>query len=213
MIGVGESVDELLREHLSISRCLVQIQMPRMTDGEVKDIINTGISRLNMTITDEALIEIISISKGLPYYTHLIGLNATRNALSNLSLNINIDDIKASINKAIEDSNHSIKTGYYNAIRSGKKGNLFADVLLSCALADVDKMGEFSCQSLKIPLKDITGKDYEIPAFAQHLKEFTEEKRGQILIKTGVKKRFRYKFSDPLMQPFIIMQGIKENKI
>ena len=62
-------------------------------------------------------------------------------------------------------------------------------------------------------IRQITGKDYEIPNFAQHLSEFADAKRGKILTKTGDKRRYRYRFSDPLMQPFVIMKGIAANRV
>ena len=38
-------------------------------------------------------------------------------------------------------------------------------------------------------------------------------KRGSVLKKSGVKRRFRYRFTDPLMQPFVIMKGLADGKI
>jgi hypothetical protein len=62
-------------------------------------------------------------------------------------------------------------------------------------------------------MQKVTGKVYQIPAYAKHLDEFPSHTRGNILIKTGVRKRFRYKFKDPLMQSYVIMQGILSGKI
>jgi hypothetical protein len=59
----------------------------------------------------------------------------------------------------------------------------------------------------------ITGKPYEIPSFAQHLNEFSDPKRGNILKKIGASRRFRYRFSNPLMQPFVVMTGFADGKI
>jgi hypothetical protein len=53
--------------------------------------------------------------------------------------------------------------------------------------------------------------DQMIPSFARHLNEFTEDKRGPILKKIGTPRRFR--FINPLMQPYVIMQGCQQGKI
>jgi hypothetical protein len=90
---------------------------------------------------------------------------------------------------------------------------LFADVLLSCALARSDDMGTFAAQDVRAPMKVVTGKPYEIPAFAQHLNEFSEIKRGNILKKQGQNRRFRYRFTNPLMPPFVIMKGFSDKKV
>lgn len=59
----------------------------------------------------------------------------------------------------------------------------------------------------------MTGRDYEIPAFARHLKEFASEKRGYALIKTGTKGRTFYRFENPLLQPFTILHGLERGLI
>jgi len=96
---------------------------------------------------------------------------------------------------------------------SPKKDNLFSDVLLSCAMAEPDELGYFAAADVREPMRTVTGKDYQIPSFSQHLKEFTEEKRGPILQKIGTPRRYRFRFINPLMQPYIIMKGVAGGKI
>ncbi|MCE4544572.1 MULTISPECIES: hypothetical protein [unclassified Caballeronia] len=81
---------------------------------------------------------------------------------------------------------------------SPRKDNLFADVLLACAMAPADQMGYFAAQDIRAHIQLITGKDYQIPSFSKHLKEFCEEKRGPILKKIGTARRFRFRFINPL---------------
>ena len=213
LIGVGESVDRLINDHQSVSRALVQIQMPRMTPQEIEAIIVKSLERLNnMTISPTTLNKIKTLAKGLPHYAHLIGLHASRDALDKMSMKITDENLTNAFTQALEDCQHSIRTSYYNAIRSTKSVSLFEDVLLACAIVDVNELGEFSASDLRMPMQKITGKAYKIPAYAQHLSEFCDIKRGNILIKSGQIKKFRYKFSDPLMQPFIIMQGMLNGK-
>jgi len=56
-------------------------------------------------------------------------------------------------------------------------------------------------------------KPYEIPAFSQHLNAFCENARGPVLQRTGTARRYRFRFENPLMQPFVIMDGIKKGLI
>ena len=81
LIGVADSVDELIQGHQSIERALVQVPMPRMSDGEVKEIVVKGLSRLQMGIEPDSLDELIALSQGLPYITHLLALHTARAAL------------------------------------------------------------------------------------------------------------------------------------
>ena len=166
-----------------------------------------------MSIDQNVLQHMAKLSKGLPHYADLLGLHATRNALDNQSLVIKGDNFEKAIIQSLEDAQYSIKTDYHNAIRSAHKDNLFSDVLLACALAPLDDMGEFAAQELRPPLQQITSKFYDIPSYARHLTEFSEDKRGNILIKSGEKRSYRYKFADPLMQPYVTMQGLIDKKI
>lgn len=213
LIGVGDSIEQLIQEHQSVTRALVQVQMPRMNINEIKEILLKGFKSLGMEITSEALQQICLLAQGLPHYAHLIGLHASRDALSNYSLNIDRANVEHAITKALEDAQHSIKTVYHRAISSSRKDSLFPEVLLSCALANSNELGEFSAQDVRTEMQKITGKPYGISAFGQHLNDFANEKRGGVLIKTGQKRRFKYRFNDPLMQPYIIMQGLKNNRI
>ena len=92
---------------------------------------------------------------------------------------------------------------------SPQTGNLFGQVL-ACARAKTDDFGYFAAADVREPMSKIMKKRYEIPSFARHLSSFCQPERGCMLRKEGEKHRYRYRFSDPLMQPFVIMKGIVE---
>lgn len=74
IVGVAEDISFLIKEHESIARCLVQIRMPRMKQEELATIITSRLRANGMRITDDAIWLATYLSRGLPYYTHLIGL-------------------------------------------------------------------------------------------------------------------------------------------
>jgi hypothetical protein len=47
----------------------------------------------------------------------------------------------------------------------------------------------------------------------QHLKSLCEEDRGEILQQIGTDRKFRYRFVEPMMQPFILIQGLRTGQI
>ncbi len=83
----------------------------------------------------------------------------------------------------------------------------------ACALADADEFGYFAAADLRAPLKKVTGKDYDIPSFSRHLSAFSSESRQQILQLKGEKNQRRFRFKDPLMQPYVIMRGVRDGLI
>jgi hypothetical protein len=91
---------------------------------------------------------------------------------------------------------------------SPRRENLYAQVLLACALARCDDLGYFAAADVRKPMSRIMGRSYEIPAFSRHLNDFCEATRGPILTKIGTRRRFRFRFITPLMQPYVIMKGL-----
>jgi Cdc6-like AAA superfamily ATPase len=212
LVGVGDSIDQLIEDHASVARALKQIQMPRMAPEEISGIIQKGLAMLGMTISPPVINRIVLLARGLPHYAHLIGLHGSRAAIDARSLEVDSASVNRGIEKALQDAQQKIRTDYRLATQSVKKHTLFSDVLLASALAEADERGFFTASAIRKPLRQITGRNYEIPNFAQHLAEFSGEKRGFILRREG-ENRYKYRFSDPLMQPYVIMLGLQNSRI
>lgn len=212
LVGVADSVSELIAEHSSVERALLQIHMPRMTKEEILETLNIALSKTDLTMTENAKELISKLSKGLPHYAHSLGLNSARIVVRSLRTNITKEDVKVSIKQLLTNAQESISKAYHKAV-SGQKGNLYPQVLLACALAPTDFLGYFSAADAREPLSKIMKKRYEIPAFAPHLHTFCSEGKGQILHKIETSNRNRFRFANPLIQPFVIMRGIDEGLI
>ena len=214
IIGVAESINELINEHRSIERSLVQIPMPRMSYPEVAEVIDKGMTELEMEIDDQERDIIIHLSQGLPYVAHLLSLHATKSAISRKSRRVQENDIQQGIRVALDDWQQSVKTSYYNATQSHQPGNIYRQVVLACAFAANDDLGYFSAANVRSPLNHIiSSRTYDIPSYARHLKQLSEPKRGRLLHRTGSERKFRYRFNNPLMKPYIIMKGLDEGII
>ncbi len=53
----------------------------------------------------------------------------------------------------------------------------------------------------------------DIQAYIRHLGKFSDGERGPVLEKEGTIRRFQYKFSDPLMQPYVLLKGLADRLI
>lgn len=207
LVGVADTVDELLEEHESVERAPVQIPVPRMSRQELAEIIDQGLEQLGMTIEPESSERITLLSRGLPHYTHLLALHSARNALDDESLEIRAPHTAAAISQGLEDAQQSVKSTYHRAVSSPRKDSLYVQVLLACALAKTDERGFFAPADVRAPLSKIMGKRYDIPRFMRHLNEFSQEQRGRVLERSGAPRKYRYRFSNPLMQPFVTLHG------
>ena len=211
VVGVADTVSELIAEHESIDRSLVQIPVPRMELQELYELLDKGTSKLTMKLEAKARQRIAGLSQGLPPYTHRLALHATRAAIRKQRRVIKDEDVEHAIRDAVENAQQSLKDNYRKAVSSPQRGNLFGQVLLACARAKTDHFGYFAAADVRKPMSKIMKKQYEIPSFARHLSSFCQPKRGKVLRKEGEKHRYRYRFTDPLMQPFVIMKGIVES--
>jgi Cdc6-like AAA superfamily ATPase len=213
IVGVADSVGDLLREHASIGRPLVEIPMPRMSDDEIDELISKRVARLGMTMTASVLPQIVKYSQGLPHYAHLMGLYACQEAARGRTRSIGPRHLQESIKNCIAKAQQSIRDAYHRATSSPRSDNLFKEVLLACSLAKTDDLGFFAATDVVEPMNQImkiysSPIHYDIPSFARHLKEFCGDDRGKLLERRGVTRRFRYRFRDPLMQPFVTLQGV-----
>ena len=208
LVGVAQSVGDLIKEHESISRALVQILMPRMELSELEEIIDKRLPRVGMNITRSAMAQITALSRGLPHYTHLLGQYSARRAIRNHTLTITEDHVEEAERDCLERVDQSTREQYHKAALSPRQGNIYKEVLLACALAKCDELGFFPAKAVRAPLSLIMRKPYEIAMFGQHLKKLCEYDRGSILEQIGSPRRFRYRFVHPLMQPYVILRGL-----
>src|SRR3954470_3172316 len=72
LVGVARSIGELIGEHASIVRALVQIEMPRMTIAELSEILQKGCERAGLSVAPQVMRDVAVLSEGLPHYTHLL---------------------------------------------------------------------------------------------------------------------------------------------
>lgn len=211
LVGVARSIGDLIGEHQSIVRPPVQVEMPRMSLAELQEVVDNGCRAAGLTASPEATERIGSLSEGLPHYTHLLGLHAGTRVVQDDREVITVADVDAAIPAAV--AKHTIQSDYLKATRSPRSDHLYSLVLLACALAPKNQLGYFSAGSIRNPLESVAGRRIEIPAFARHLKQFLEPERGAVLQRDGEPRRYFYRFSDPIMQPFVLLTGLAEGMI
>ena len=211
LVGVGDSIDQLIAEHRSIERNIVQVPMKRMAKYELLEIIDRGLSNCEeMTIESGPRDRIADYSQGLPYYTHLLARESALAAIEDGRIAITMRDLEVGVKEAVDSKLETTLTAYNTAV-DAPRGEYFKPVLLSCALAHKNDQQWFFARDVVGPLRFITHRQYlDIPAFAKHLKAFCEEDRGKILERKGPPRKVQYRFSKPLMEPYVILRGLAD---
>jgi Cdc6-like AAA superfamily ATPase len=213
LVGVSETVDKLVEDHASIVRAIVQVKVERMKSDELKQILEKAEQALEIRFAQDATSLIVHLSQGLPHYTHLIGLHAVRSAAARFSLSeVQREDVFEALKKAVKQAEQSVAEKHTTAIHSAHKSALYRQVLLACALAASryhDALGYFTPSAVVGPLGSILHKPVTIATFTNHLIEFSQEKRGLILERDGQPWGYRYRFRDPLLVPYVFMDGLE----
>lgn len=212
LVGVAENISDLIEDHASIGRALVQIPLSRMSTSELKEIIQKRASRTVMTFSGDAMWTIIALSRGLPYFTQTLSKQAALHAIDDRRIVVSNDDVEASMDKFIEDTENSFKEAYRDATRSNQD-NYFEQSLLACALAETDDEGFFTANDVVEPYSAIMKEKKRIAHFEKHLRRFSSDEGGNILIKRGGDRQQTFRFTDPMMQPYVIIRGIQSKKI
>ncbi|MBI2846443.1 MAG: ATP-binding protein [Chloroflexi bacterium] len=213
IVGVGESIEELIKEHESISRNIAQIHVEPMTVNELAEIIQKGYKYAELGYEVGLDTKIATLSQGYPHYTHLLGLWSGRHAIEQEPTKVTMRDLELAIPNALQNAEGGLQHQYEKAIISYKKRALFIEILLACALTNKDPLGRFSVNDVQEPLKKITGKVYRTGAYQGHLAKFCDEARGRVLIRSGLKKSYRWRFANPQLIPYIILKGISDGRI
>jgi Cdc6-like AAA superfamily ATPase len=207
LVGVADNVLQLLGAHESIDRALLQVPMPRMSVAEIDGIIQTGLRLCEMSLSGDMRRYVIALSQGLPHYTHTLCHEAAMNSARRGSIHIDQLDVDNALHTIVQ-AKHSVFAAYESAISCPQKTSIHPHVLMACSLAEKEYDGHFGSGAIATKLSAILGKNCNLAVFTRHLSEFCSEKRGNILSKKGEERSYRYRFSDPLMEPYALMAGL-----
>ncbi len=210
VVGVSDSVSDLVRGHQSLIRCSEEVLLPRMGKTELMDLVEKRVAKLGMRMEGNAKWNIINLSKGLPSFGHSLGRGAVLATIDARRMTISEADIDIAISGIPRSSQNTLKEDYEVSTKSNQDRARFRQVLTACALAKSDDSGYFFPKQVQAPLNDFLRTVIDFPDFHKIIRDFTSDKRGTILQQKETDRQFRYRFRNPAMQPFVIMKGIEE---
>ena len=130
IVGVADSLEELVGEHASVQRAIEEVPMPRMTEDEASNHRQWPYRGRHDDRPDRAPAHRPS-AEGLPHYVHLLALHAARNAVLRDRTTVEVEDVEVAVDKATQK--YAPLSEYQRAIDSAYPGNLFSRVLAVCA--------------------------------------------------------------------------------
>ncbi|MCJ7544889.1 MAG: hypothetical protein MUP47_10085 [Phycisphaerae bacterium] len=206
LVGVGRSIDELIGHHPSVERNLVQIELPTMNDEEIQSIVANGCALLGIKVSEDVLREVAMLSNGFPHYAHLLGLHAAKACLKESRTTLDLPTFHAGCTFAVEDAIEKYRDLFAKATTTTRQSR-YPRILCACAYAKHNDRGVFQAGNVVDAMKSVFGDDVTIPSLVPALGSFCSESGGQVLTGVQVRGRMHYKFTDPMMRPFLRMRA------
>ena len=121
LVGVAENISQLVEDHASIGRALVDVPLNRMSEKELKEIIYQRAKQTPMSFSNDAIWSIVILSRGLPFFTQTLSKLAALNAIGNRRINIDNNDVEAAMKRFIEDTAVSFRDANRAATRTNQE--------------------------------------------------------------------------------------------
>lgn len=214
IVGIAQSLEDLIGKHPSIQRHVYGVHLPLMTPTELRSLINKGEEASTVRFDDIVCDMIVSFAKGLPYFAQLMCLQAGRVALERGSHIVELADLRNGLLSVLQKADHGLVTAYQHAT-SGEKNQFMVDVLFATASARFDKYGAFTVADAVNALANFEGQRIKELNFHKALSALTEDKKGKVIHKFRTPSSgTKYMFHNHMMRQYILLrQSIKRNLI
>lgn len=213
VVGIGDSVTELVGDHASNERCIKQVRLPRMSPVEIEEIVINGFAKLLLNVDPDVRLDLIQFSYGFPHYAHLLAKYSAKAAIEGASLDITRQHFNVAVAHAIENAQESIRDSYQKAVITTRNQPVLKNLIAACALVREDEHGTFRAIDIEAPLSKIAKKRYKLRDYAYHLGKLCNDVRGSVMQKVGPKNQHRYRFRNPLIKAYVRLKLYQQGEI
>ncbi|MFQ9317273.1 AAA family ATPase [Dysgonomonas mossii] len=195
IVGIAESASELTEGHPSVQRCLKEIKLNRMKYDELAQVIRAGAYLLSLTFEKDVIYRIVRLSSGYAYFTHLLALKASEEAIIDERNIIRTNNLNFAIEKAINDCESSLQQLYERSIQSSIER--YKKILYAVSLCNDEFIRN---KDIKIKYENKFGEPLSQSSLRSCISKIVSNSNDKILkrIYKGV-----YRFSDPRMASYI----------
>ena len=208
VVGVAENIHELVGEHESIQRNLVHVEVPLMSDPEIKTIYTKGLDRLKIGYAESVVDQIPLLAGGFPHYAHLLGLASAKAAIHGEATSVAHSHFDQACAYALADAVEKYRDAFARATAT-TQASRYPKILASCGYAKTDGRGVFRATDVVDAFKSVFNESLSIQAVVPALGEFLSQGRAEVLKAVSVGGRQCYKFADPMMRPYCRLKVIE----
>lgn len=200
VVGIAQTGSELTAAHPSVQRCLKETKLGRMTDTELKEVVTTGATLLNLKFAPEVVTAIVKLSAGYPHFTHLIALKCAEEAIVEDRSTVGVTDLRDALALAVEDAEGTLKRIYGNSVRSAS--DMYRHIVASAASLPGE---EFSAASLRAAIESRTGSEISQGSLNNYFSQRLVSNDGSTIFRRV--GQGHYRFEDPRMPSYVRMMN------
>lgn len=206
LVGIAETAATLTAGHPSVSRCLKETHLGRLSESAMIAILDRGEKKLPVKFTPQAKIRISRVSSGFAHFVHLLALKAAEEAIGNGLEEITVSNVESATRSAVNDSEGTLKRMYMSACTSANTDE-YTRILEAAASCSAE---EFKASELRAKYAAMFGKEIKQPWLNNYFNKLVSDNGDRILrrIAKGV-----YRFSDPRMVSFVRITAIAKSQI
>lgn len=204
VIGIASDAASLLGQSRSYGRRTTEIGVPRMPDDEIAEILRRGFSILKLTVSEDLIDRMVFYSDGFPYFAHLLGLQTARAARRSDSMVVDASMIRQALLRASK----AVSASYPERVRFAHEagGEVQPRKRILRLLASSDSRSWLSSDIVEL-WEASHGKATNYSFLHAALSQLSQEKYGNILIRSGSPRRYKFEFSDPHLRPYLRIAG------
>lgn len=201
IVGVSDSLEELLGRHASIQRNVVSVPLPLLTDAEANEILELGSREAKLDYPQPIREAIIRLARGVPYIVQLLGLHAGEQALRRGADTVNDADLQLAIEQAATEIDPRIAVIYEELTEGGLDSGM-RHLLLTIATSHHDRFARFLVQ-------DVNG-ELRLAGHPVH------PARWERLVDSGAVRSCRsagfglYTFAEPMLLHYVLLRAAIE---
>jgi hypothetical protein len=209
IIGVSETVDQLLGKHPSLQRTIVTVAMPLMTRREIDGIIAAAETKSGLRFDAAARQVIADFAQGLPYHVQLLCLFVGHSVARRGATRVEREDLRYAVLYSANRAEARTKETYDKAIGPHERAS-FRDALFFAARCRTDEFGSFAVRDVVAAAARSNAKAPSLLALQYPLKKLTEPERGAVLRRVLHPGGWRYQFSSQMMRHYVLCRQAEQ---
>jgi hypothetical protein len=142
VVGVSDSLEQLLGRHPSIQRNIVGVPLPLLGTAEVEEIVARGARQAGLDFPPSVCAGIAGLARGVPYLAQLLGLRAGQAALDRRDRVVSGADLARAVAQVVEETDPRI-AAQYEALCDGPDGPAARALLRAIATGEQNELGQF----------------------------------------------------------------------